>query len=311
MSLSIMKPFCRGCFGLLLFSLVLFTPLRAETKFQSAEEAWRVGAAFYNSQNYAAAREPFEAALALAPDEAYRLKVHEALLAVYRTIPESEPFIASAEYIIKHSTRDAQQSLTRRALLAFVYQRGLVDGFVKRHEEVLAKEPNNRQSLFILSELYSTMKREPAKAADLIERLAKVDGKEGQPLNVLQSQNLARQYTQAKKFKEAAELYEQIAPLDEKLAAWNWKEAAACRLKLGERDQALAAAMKAHESEPEARNDQLAHFWHRNLADTFLELGKPELAIPHYEQAIEKTKIQGYIDGCLASLAKARELAEK
>ena len=39
------------------------------TKYTSAQEAFAVGAAYYNSRNYKSAREPFEAVLALAKDD--------------------------------------------------------------------------------------------------------------------------------------------------------------------------------------------------------------------------------------------------
>jgi tetratricopeptide (TPR) repeat protein len=153
------------------------------------------------------------------------------------------------------------------------------------------------------------LKNDPLRAADLIERLAKIDQKPGQPVNVLQTANLAQQYVRAKKFKEGAELYQQIAPLDEKLAAWHWKEAASAWLKAGEHKKALAAAKQSDASPPEARNDQLAHFWHRGLADVFLAAGEPKIAILHYEKAIQKTNIQGYIDDCKKSLAEAKAKA--
>jgi len=143
----------------------------------------------------------------------------------------------------------------------------------------------------------------------LIERLAKIDGKSEQPANVLQSANLAMQYVKAKKYKEGAELYEKIAPMDQTLAAWHWKEAAAAWLLLGQKDKALAAAKKSDESPPEQRSELLAHFWHRNLANVFLATGQAKLAIPHYEQAIQKTNIQGYIEGSQKSLAEARAKA--
>lgn len=300
----------RSCLAVVLLFSCVQSGL-AQSKYQSAEEAYRVGAAFYNSRNFAAAREPFEAALAMAPDDAFRVKVYEALLAPYRMISESEKFIEAAEFIISKSDSAPKRSLTRRALLVFVNQRGLVDPFIKRHEAVLDKQPENRTSLYLLSELYASVKRDPQKAAALTERLAKIDQKEGQPVDVLQSANLARQYVQSKKFKEGAELYEKIAPLDEKLAAWHLKEAAAAWLKAGDKKKALAAAKKSAESAEEARSELLAHFWHRGLADVFLQTGEAKLAIPHYEKAIEKSNIQGYIDDCRKSLEEARTKAGK
>jgi tetratricopeptide (TPR) repeat protein len=139
--------------------------------------------------------------------------------------------------------------------------------------------------------------------------LSKLNNVEGQPLDVNASANMARQYVQAKQYEKAAKLYEKIAPLDEKLAAWHWKEAATAWLQAGNKTQALDAARKSNESQPEQRSDVLAHFWHKGLADVFLSAGEPKLAIPHYEKAIEKTNIQGYIDASRNKLEEARAKA--
>ncbi len=281
----------------------------AETKYQSAREAYSVGAAFYNSRNYEASREPFEAALKLAPDDAYRVKVYEALLASYRLLPDSKKMIEASEFIIERAEQDAKKSLTRRSLLAFAFQRGKIDDLAKRYEDRLKKDEKDRMALYILSELYARAKRDPEKAIAYTNRLNKLDGKDDAPIDVRQSGNLAMQYSRARKYKEAAELYEKIAPHDEKLAAWNWKEAASCWLKDGDEKKALAAAKESHESIPEARNDQLAHFWHRNLGDVLLATGEAKLAVGHYEKAIKLTTIEGYVQGTQASLTKAREQA--
>jgi tetratricopeptide (TPR) repeat protein len=158
---------------------------RAQTTYQNADEAWAVGVAFYNARNFAASIAPFEAALKLAPDDAFRLKVYDALRAGYQTLPDSQKFIEASEFII-------------------------------------GKSPQ--------------------------------------------------------------------------AAAW---------LAAGDKAKALAAATQAEQCTPEQRNDPLAHFWHRVLA----AVGEPKRAIPHYEQAIEKAKIQGYVDACKKSLAEARAKA--
>ncbi|GEM_PF-1572403 len=53
----------------------------------------------------------------------------------------------------------------------------------------------------------------------------------------------------------------------------------------------------------------LARFWHRSLAGILLTTGQAKLAIPQYEQAIQKTTIQGYVEGCPKPLAEARAKA--
>jgi len=290
-------------------ALFLGSLAQAQTTYRSHEEAWRVGVAFLSTRNYSASREPLEAALQMAPDDKFRLRVYEALLLAYRHQGEIDKFFDACDFLISKSPTPAQQSITRRALLAFAFERGKLDELANRYEDALKKDAQDRTALFVLTELYSRAKPNPSRAAELIERLAKIDEKSDQPVNVLQSANLAMQYVKAKKYKEGAELYEKIAPLDEKLAAWHWKEAAAAWLQLGQKDKALAAAKQSDASPPEQRNDLLAHFWHRNLADIFLATGQAKLAIPHYEQAIQKTTIQGYVEGCQKSLAEARAKA--
>jgi tetratricopeptide (TPR) repeat protein len=315
---SPVRPQMRGvqrhcaAWAALLFAAFFFSSAPradAETTYATADEAFSAGAKLYNQGNYAGSREPFEAALRLAPDDKFRVKVYDALLAAYRHDPKIDPFVEACEFILEKSDSAAKRSLTRRALLSFVNERGKVDDLAKRYEERLQEDPDDRTSLYVLSELYSRLKRNPKRAVEVTERLAKLAEKAGQPLDVLEQANLAGQYVSAKKFKEGAELYEKIAPLDEKLAAWHWKEAAAAWLATGDKARALAAAKHSADSAPEERSDQLAHFWRRGLGDVFLAVGEPKLAIPHYEAAIEKTAIQGYIDACKKSLAEARAKA--
>jgi tetratricopeptide (TPR) repeat protein len=282
---------------------------RAQATYQSADEAWAVGVAFYNSRNFAASIAPFEAALKLAPDDAFRLKVYDALRAGYQTLPDSQKFIEASEFIIGKSPQAATQSLARRALLGFATERNQIDDLVKRYDDMLRQDPNQRLALYILCELYAQVKHDAVRSAELTERLAKLDQQSGKPLDVGQTASLAGQYVKARKFAEGAELYEKVAPRDAALAAWHWKEAAAAWLAAGDKAQALAAATQAERCTPEQRNDQLAHFWHRGLADVLAAVGEPKRAIPHYEQAIEKTKIQGYVDACKKSLAEARAKA--
>ncbi len=284
----------------------------AKSKFKTADEAFGVAASYYNSRNFAASREPFEAALILSgPDVEYRVKVFNALLASYRQLGTTEEFTHASEYIIRHSERDAEQSLTRRALLSFLYERGQLDPFITRHEARLKKNPKDRVSLYLLSELYSRMREDPARAIALIKQLGEVDGKDEGAVDVNLSTQLAMQHIRAKEYQKGAELYEKIAPLNETTAAWNWKEAAQAWLKLKQNDKALAAAKQADAAPIEKRNEQLTHFFHRGMGDVYLATGEPKLAIPHYEQAIATTKIEGYIKDCTASLAEAKKKAGK
>ena len=68
----------------------------------------------------------------------------------------------------------------------------------------------------------------------------------------------------------------------------------------------VAAARAAERGEPEGRSEILAHFWHRGLADVFFEAGEFGASIPHYEEAIRKTTIDGYRKECEQRLGEAR-----
>jgi tetratricopeptide (TPR) repeat protein len=281
----------------------------AEATYQTADEAFGVGAAHYNARNFAASRAPFEAALKLAPDDAYRVKVYEALLASYRQEGSPDKMVEACEFIIGHTDQAAKQSITRQQLLGFLQERGKVDEYSARLEAALQQDPKHRLSLYLLSEIYAQTKRDPQRAAAMTERLAALDQASGKPRDVQQTAQLAQQYVKAGKPAEGAALYEQIAAQDPALAAWHWKEAALAWLAAGQKEKALLAARNSAVAKPEARNDLLAHFWHRGLGDVFLKTGEPKLAIPHYEAAIGKTTIDGYRKDCQKSLDEARALA--
>ncbi|MBI1312713.1 protein kinase [bacterium] len=301
---------------------------KTPTKYSSAQEAFQIGAAFYNSRNFTASREPFEAVLRLArDDEELKLKAYEALLPAYREIPEFEPFQSAAEYVISHHRQDASRSLTRRSYLSFAFNRGQIKNIVDRYEKQLKKDPDNWLAVYMLSEIYSTGAGLPPsvshskRAIELIERLAKLDaerkkaeGKTDTEMSPVEAAKisrekgkLAQQYMRAKNYRKAAELYEEIAPLDPATQAWNLKEAAAASLKLGDKENALRLALAAEKAPAEARNDQLTHFFERNLGDTFMTLGMPQKAIPHFEIAVQKTTIEGYVKDTKASLQEAIE----
>ena len=228
----------------------------------------------------------------MAPDDKFRLKVYEALLPAYRQLGEIDKFVEACDFLIAKSPTAVRSNPSPAALCwgsssnaasstsGRPLRRRPEEGSAGPHGPVRAERT------------VQPAKPNPSRAAELIERLAKIDQNSDQPANVLQSANLAMQYVKAKKYREGAELYETIAPMDQTLAAWHWKDAAAAWLLLGQKDKALAAAKKSDESPPEQRNDLLAHFWHRNLADVFLATGQAKLAIPHYEQAIQKTDIR-------------------
>jgi tetratricopeptide (TPR) repeat protein len=295
-------------------------------KYSTDKEAFGVGAAFYNSRNIKASREPFEAVLKLTKDAELRLKTNEALLQAYRLIPEYEPFRDAAEYVISNATRDAQRSLTRRRFVDFSYQRGQIDNLINRYEKRLKKNSDDYLSVYMLSEIYQRAKSNPARAIALIKQLELLnkvrnpsrDGKSDAKLPPAEAAKIARekgklavQYARSKDYKNAAKVYQEIAPLDPSTQAWNLKEAASALLKLGNREDALRVALEADKAKPEARNDQMAQFFHRNLGDILLSLNEPARAVPHFKIALEKNKNPGYVEGIESSLARAVEQSEQ
>ncbi|MCA9113552.1 MAG: hypothetical protein KDA79_00590 [Planctomycetaceae bacterium] len=287
----------------------------AEEEFRSAQEAFNVGAAFHRSRNYIRAQGPLEAALRLADkeklDDKFRANVYRGLLAPYGRQKEAEPMMTAAEFVLEHPSSPAEQSLVRRSLLGWAREYDHVETLVERHEKRLEQDAEDWTSLYILSELYVRLKRNPERSAELIDRLAEVEKKSGRQADPRQQAQLAAQQVRAGKFTEGAELFEQIAAADEKLAAWHWKEAAAAWVKAGEPKKALAAARKSASSPEEKRSELLTYFWRRGLGDAFLEAGDPASAIPHLQKALELTKIDGYKKTTADKLEEARTKAAK
>lgn len=281
-----------------------------DTKYQTFNEAFGVGATFYNSRNFSAARGPLEAALRMAPDDAARLKVYEALIACYRLEKKSELMMEAVEYVLKNSQRDAQKSLTSRSFLSFLYQRGEIPEAVKRYEQWLEKDPNDPVALLLLSEIYTRIQQNPKRAAELLERLRKITPvATDDPAAVMQQARLASQFIRARDYKNGAQIYEQLVDKDSKLAGYYLKEAAMARMKLGEKDTALILARRAVEAGPDTRTEQLTHFWSRQLGEFLLEHGEPAEAIPLLKQALKTTQIEGYLKDTQAKLEEAQKKA--
>ncbi len=283
----------------------------AQVAYPNAAAAYAAGQKQLAAGNLAAAQAPLEAALKLATDDATKLMVNRALLIPYRELPDVGPMKATAEAVIAMSDRPAERSLTRGAMLAFAHKRGKMDAVVAGYEDRLKAAPDDRTLLFILTEAHSQYTKNAARSAELGERLAALDRKAGVPPDVRERAKVAGAYVKAAKFKEGAELYEAIAPLDQALEAWHLKEAAQAWLKAGDKAKALAAARNAGTAAPEKRGDLLVYFWHRGLGDVLLDAGAPKEAVPHFEKALATTKIEGYAKDTQKRLDAARAAAGK
>ncbi len=292
-----------------LLLIALITSPCSAAEYQTVIEAWNAGVAALRSGNHAASQEPFEAALKMTEDDRMKMRIHEALLASYRLLPEPDKFVETSEYIIENAEYDAKKSLTRTALLSFMFQRGKLNDLEDRYTKNIAGKKKQELSHYILMELYGRYNRKPELAITHTKAYAELTKDSGVKVSASQLGDLGRQFAQAGKLEDAAKKYEEAAESDEKTASWYLKEAADCWMKLGNEDEALAAVQKAEKLGPDTRTDQLTHFWHRKIGEIYLDLDKPKEAIPHLKAAIENTKIDGYIKACQEALAKAEAAA--
>ncbi len=304
----------RGAFGSLLSLLALLTvapTASSQVTYSTADAAYNAGVTFINDGNLAAAREPLEAALKMAKTDTYRLKVNRTLLIPYRELQEIEPMQTATEYILTNSEQPAERSLSRRALLSFIHRRGKMDVALNDYVERVKKTPEDWALLYVLTDAYATYKKDPAKSVEYGEMLIAAEKKQGKKQDLPELALLAQQYAKAEQPKEAAALFETIAPLDKKLEAWHLKEAAAAWLKAGDKTKAVDAAKKSTAATPEKRDALLAYFYHRGVGDVFLNSGEPALAIPQYKLAIAVGTIDGYLKDTKLKLLEAEDAAKK
>ncbi len=286
-------------------------PVVGDDKYASAEEAFRIGNGLLAAREHAKSQEPLEAALRMSRDDEYRVKVYRALLPAYTIAADWTLKATALEFIIAHSERAAERSLARSELLGFLRQRGKTADAGKRYEARLKDDPQDEGTLYILCEFYGRLVDDPQRAVVMLERYAKLREQSEDGFSVADAADLAQQYVKAKQHAKGAELFEKTAARDEALAAWHYKEAAAAWLTGKDKAKALAAAKKSETSPPERRSDQLEYFWHRNLADVFLDAGDAVSAIPHYEAAVALTKIDGYRKDSEQRLREAQQKASK
>lgn len=294
----------------LVLALALAAPAFAQSKYKDYQDAYTQGANHVRAGRLADAREPLEAAAELAKTDREKLDARRALLVPYRELQEIGPMQSAAEYIFAHGDQAAEQSLTRTTLLTFINKRGKLADAVAGYEARLKKAPDDRVALYVLTEAYGRYQNKPEAAAAAGEKLIAVEAKLKVKPYAISHAEIARQMVLAKRYKDGAELFEKLAPLDPTMEAWNLKEAAVAWQKADDKAKALAAAKKSA-GLVEKRNDQLAYFWRRGLGDTFLALGEPAAAVPQYEEALTKTKIAGYVKDTQAKLAEAKAAAGK
>ncbi len=273
-----------GC-AAIVAACVITTTTWGQVEYSSAREAYSDGARLHNMRKYAECREPFEAALKLSDDMQFKVRTYRALMQSYRQLPEIDKMLEATEFIFQHGESTVEKSLIARDLTSFAHQRGKTQEVVDLYESKLKKNPEDRPALYTLTRIYDRAQPNRARRAELQEVLKQVQRKDESVL---------------------AGKFEKLAAEQPNVATRHWKDAAAAWLRAEEKEKALAAVNQAEATGPETANDLLAHQWHKAMGDIYLGLDKPAQAIPHYETAIKKTNIAGYIKDCQEKLAKAR-----
>lgn len=267
------------------------SPAQGDDKYPSANAAVADAVKFMEKRDYKSAQAPLEAALELAPDDAYRLRIYNNLMACYRLLPETDKMVEACEFTINKTKENSERSLTARSLTSFMFQRGKLDETRKTYEDRLAKDADSLVALAMLAAIHQVNFNDRNHAAVYRARLDKVERKRSGSL---------------------AEDEEQLAETDAGQATGHWKQAAVYWNRAGEPAKALQAAKQAEATGPEKRGELLLHYWHAQLGDVYLSANSPQDAIRHFEKAIETTKIAGYKKDCEKKLAEAKaKLSEK
>lgn len=290
--------------------LTAMSHIAVSKEYQSFDEAMQEAQKAIDVKNYLGSEEPLEAAVKLAENDSQRIEAYRKLIDAYELHPTIDDTLQACEFIMDHSTSAPERFLYRNELLEFVEKKKKADTLVEHFEQRLKADANDFTALLVLSKAYAQLKDDPEQSANLTERLEKVISDSGEEVDVITSGELAMLYVDVKNYQKGAELYEQIAPRNETLAPWHWKEAAAAWLKAGEKEKALQAALNSTKAGPETRPGLMQYFWNKSLADIYLDLENPTLAIPHYEKALETAKIKRYIDQTKEKLEEAREKAK-
>jgi tetratricopeptide (TPR) repeat protein len=257
-------------------------------EYKSYQEARNAGMRLAREKQFAEAQAPLETALKLAPDDKARLDVYQALMSVYRVLPEIDKKLEANEYVIRHSERRTARGLACRDLVAFLFQRGKLDSAIERYEALLKKEPNDVAGLAMMTEIYKRARPDARQAEEFGTRLEAVE------------RELAR--TAAQQMEKAAEASATSMASQLKDAAQLWLEA-------GDKAQAVAVAKRSASSPPEARSELLTFYWHEGLGDVFLSAGEPKLAVTQFEQALQVVKVEGQRKATDKKLAEAKEAA--
>jgi tetratricopeptide (TPR) repeat protein len=251
----------------------------AQEQYKSFDDAMRKAGPLLSNREYAASQEPLEAALKLAPDDRARLRVYESLKPAYRLLPEIDKMLEATEFILRHTDhRD------------FLHQRGKLDIAIERYEKNLKDDPQDVAALSVLTVVFTRLRRDVTRGAELTKRLEEVD-------RAIASSAAARIEKEA-----------ETAP---RMAATLLKNAAQAWLEAGDNAQALAAAKKSASTPAESQTNVLKFQWHDGLGDVFLKTGAVQEAVTQYEAAVAAAFSDIHRKGAEKKLEEARAALAK
>jgi tetratricopeptide (TPR) repeat protein len=271
---------------LAVFLLAAACPLaHAQRPSKEFGEAFRQGQLLLRDRKLAEAQAPLERALKLAADDQAKLEVYQALVPVYRDLPETEKFVEAQEFIIRHAERKVGRRRAARDVTAFLFQRGKATPAIARYEAALKSNTNDQVALEVLAEMYFRVQPNPTRAAELQARL--------DVINTGLATALATRL-------------EQDADAAPQTAAWLLKDAASAWLEAGDKAKALAAAKKSLAQPPEQRSTILTYQWRDGLGDVLLAAGEPALAVQQFEAAVAASQPGVLRQSAEKKLAEAR-----
>ncbi len=292
--------------------LVLVCPTGvARAQYRDFNQALDAGRSSLRAQQYENARAPLEYALKAAGDDQSRLKAHALLCSVYFHAGQTDKVINSLDFVLMHSQSEPERNMVRGAMVNYVKHQGKTEEVIRLYEGRLNANPEDVPALYVLSDIYSKVQPNPKRATELVTKLGEVLKKSSGKDASFADPTLAGQYVKAGKAREGAAMYEQLAQNDPKMSGVYYKDAANAWLQAGDRAKALAAAKNADSSVPESRTELLEYFYHRQLGDLYLKLNEPAAAAEHFEEALAKTKIDGYAKETKKLLEQSRTLASR
>ena len=288
-------------------AFLLLTGVAPAQEFKTAEQAASVGIAHARAQDWEAARGPLEAArkMMLADREEgaradFRLRnLHEALMATYSELGETEALFETGEWLMRNTDHAAGRSLTGRRMLGYARSKKDRDLLRGRFEEDLKKDAGDRIALVMLSDV-AEADRDYDRAAELLGKYIALDRGTGTGPEPRARIEHARLLDKADKHEAAAKEYAELAAEAAKVGgdptetfgpsstAGNlWLKSAQAWVSAGDEKQAAAAAARAEEAGDEYLDDPHPYYFHSFLGGVYRDLDETAKAIPHLEKAVE------------------------